>query len=507
MTPKLILGPPGCGKTYTLIEIVRRALDTGTRPEEIGFLSFTRKAVQEAAQRAGAAFNLAPQQLPYFKTLHALGYHMLGMQRQDIMGPQDWVAIGRELGMPFNGVSNAAAEDGLYMPNVQSEADRYFALMTRAHLRCVSLQQEIHDTEADDIHYPLLRKMEALFDVYRRELGKYTFTDMLSMFVEVGEAPRLKLLIIDEAQDLVPLQWQMVQKLTEKADQVYFAGDDDQAIHRWAGVEVEQFLQVTPDREVLSQSFRLPRQVFNLSHGIVRRISHRLPKEYRPTEREGSVQYHLDRFELPLDKGSWTLMARTNALVQGWAEELEQEGVLYSINGRRSIPEEVCQAVMIWRNLQAGIPAYSSQLAKLYEELRKSKSTDPLARNGKKLLEAADPEQPYTFSDLRRNFGLRATGEESALDVLKINSTERTYIEALERRGENIIQPPRIKLSTIHRMKGGEDENVALYLGSTKAAALSHHPDDEHRVFYVGATRTKENLHIIESGRKYRYEL
>jgi DNA helicase-2/ATP-dependent DNA helicase PcrA len=341
MTPKLILGPPGCGKTYTLIEIVRRALDAGTRPEDIGFLSFTRKAVQEAAQRAGAAFNLTPQQLPYFKTLHALGYHMLGMQRQDIMGPQEWAAIGKELGMPFGGVSNAAAEDGLYMPNIQSEADRYFALMTRAHLRCVPLAQEIHDTGADDIFYPMLQKMERLFDVYRRQLGKYTFTDMLAMFVEVGEAPRLKILIIDEAQDLVPLQWQMVRKLAANAEQVYYAGDDDQAIHRWAGVEVEQFLDIPSDREVLSQSFRLPQRVFDLSQNIVRRIGRRLPKEYRPTDREGRVEYHLDKFDLPLHQGSWTLMARTNALVQSWAEDLEQDGMLFSINGRRSIPEEV----------------------------------------------------------------------------------------------------------------------------------------------------------------------
>jgi hypothetical protein len=247
--------------------------------------------------------------------------------------------------------------------------------------------------------------------------------------------------------------------------------------------------------------------VFDLSQNIVRRIGRRLPKEYRPTDREGRVEYHLDKFDLPLHQGSWTLMARTNALVQSWAEDLEQDGMLFSINGRRSIPEEVCEAVMVWRRLQAGTPMYTSQISKLYDQMRKNKSTDPLARNGKKLLEAADPEQRYSFEDMRRNFGLRAIGTEDALNVIKMNDAERTYIAALERKGEDIIQPPRIKLSTIHRMKGGEDENVGLYLGSTKAAALSQHPDDEHRVFYVGATRAKENLHIIESGRKYRYEL
>ena len=32
-------------------------------------------------------------------------------------------------------------------------------------------------------------------------------------------------------------------------------------------------------------------------------------------------------------------------------------------------------------------------------------------------------------------------------------------------------------------------------------------PDDEHRVFYTGITRTKKQLHIIETGSKYRYNI
>jgi superfamily I DNA/RNA helicase len=507
MTAKLLLGPPGCGKTHTLIEIVRRTLDGGVRPEEIGFLSFTRKAVQEAALRAGREFNLTPKQLPFFRTLHALGYHMLGLRREDIMGPQDWRAFGDELGMPLRGVTEQMADDGLLVPNGMSEADRYLALLSRAHLRCVSLEREMRETEAFDVSWSQLRKMEKLLETYREQLGKHTFTDMLSLFIERGEVPRLKLLIIDEAQDLVPLQWRMVRKLMERADEVIFAGDDDQAIHRWAGVEVELFLSASENRQVLSQSYRLPKAVFELSQQVVRRIARRLPKPYRPTDREGRVHYELDRWSLPLDKGSWTLMARTNSFVTDWAEELRTEGVLFSLNGERSVDEGVCRAVATWRALQRREPASKADIEALYDHLPKQKATDPLIRTAKKLLAAADPQEVLDFERLRLHYGLRATGGESALDVVKTTDRERTYLEALERRGEDITKPPRIKLSTIHRMKGGEDDNVALYMGTTRSAALSNYPDDEHRVFYVGVTRAKENLHILETGKKYRYEL
>ena len=37
----IILGPPGCGKTTTLLKMVEDALLGGIKPEEIAFVSFT----------------------------------------------------------------------------------------------------------------------------------------------------------------------------------------------------------------------------------------------------------------------------------------------------------------------------------------------------------------------------------------------------------------------------------------------------------------------------------
>ena len=66
--------------------------------------------------------------------------------------------------------------------------------------------------------------------------------------------------------------------------------------------------------------------------------------------------------------------------------------------------------------------------------------------------------------------------------------------------GEQLNKEPRIELSTIHAAKGGESQNVVLLTDLTKTTldGYEKNPDDENRLFYVGATRTKENLHIIE---------
>ena len=63
-----------------------------------------------------------------------------------------------------------------------------------------------------------------------------------------------------------------------------------------------------------------------------------------------------------------------------------------------------------------------------------------------------------------------------------------------------INKNPRIIMSTIHGAKGGEADKVLLMQDITNAAleTFSYDPDELHRLFYTGATRTKRELHIVD---------
>ena len=80
----IVLGPPGTGKTYTLLNKVQDYLKN-TDPDKIGYFAFTKKAANEAKARAMDKFNYTEDDLPYFRTLHSLAFRKLGINKDKVM--------------------------------------------------------------------------------------------------------------------------------------------------------------------------------------------------------------------------------------------------------------------------------------------------------------------------------------------------------------------------------------------------------------------------------------
>jgi hypothetical protein len=128
-------------------------------------------------------------------------------------------------------------------------------------------------------------------------------------------------------------------------------------------------------------------------------------------------------------------------------------------------------------------------------------STGTRITRGYKKIPGLDDKEMVNLQDLRVNYGLLIDDTmiwSEAMD--KLPEIDRAYITAMLRRGEKFNGIPRITASTIHGSKGGEADNVVLFTDLSAAAdnAMQINPDDMHRVFYVGVTRTRQNLYIVE---------
>ena len=490
MISRKIYGPPGTGKTTKLINYVKTFYKLGTPLDKIGYFAFTTKAANEAIDRMLDAYkDLQKKDLKHFRTLHSLAFNRLGMKKAQVMQDEHYEDIGGKLGIEVTVYSNGQETTGFVDSNSE-----YFNLINAARIKEISIEDEYNTgMYSYELEKKLLYILEQELNNYKDSFKLYDFTDMIEKFNVAKLCPKYDVIFVDEAQDLSPIQWKMVDILRENSKYVILAGDDDQAIYGWAGADVLKFIAIQAKKDIiLPQSYRVPRNVQDIANKILDRIpdDRKVKKNWKSRDEEGKVNYITTIDDAPLYEGNWLVLARTNDRLEKLKPLLKDMGIYFQFKGRKSFTASLFRSILNYTRWQnKGDKLSLSELKDIFE-----------------CTQSYHTLREERLYDLKE-FGFSNT--ERWYDVFKINPDECLYVREMLRQEENLHKDARVQLSTIHSAKGGQADNVLLILDNTKTIREATEKsddkhDEEHRVWYVGVTRTKQNLYIMTAKREDR---
>ena len=487
----IIPGPPGTGKTHRLMEYLDKELKT-TDPKNILYLAFSRAAVRAAKERAPESVRVC--------TMHSLGSQELKIDTsKNLLQNEKWKG--------FKNYSKICA-DLSFETQIN---DSGFPQYKNSHMKVIEYARNkklsLQDSAVElDLHFSVdLWLTEQIYQdliTYKDHTGMVEYSDMISKFVEEDKCPPLHAVFLDEAQDLSPLQWDMFFYIEKRAQRSYIAGDDDQTIYTFQGADPSIFINLKGTEDPQIKSRRVPKKIHELAESIFPYMSQRLDKKWEPREAEGEVHTDTDFYELDFSKGTWFVLTRTNKMLQPLKDHLYSLNIRFDAKQHDLLSEDMLKAYRSWIRLNKGASIDTKEAENLYKFFTVKGGQVARGFASGKTFQSLNS---VTLEELKAEHGLLVTG---SWELLNFPDASKEYIRTILK-SEDLMKDARIKLSTIHGVKGEEAENVVLFTDLERIiydSALKD-SDPEHRTFFVGITRAKEKIFITNQGHEYQYNI
>ena len=498
-----IYGPPGTGKTTTLLNKLDRLFARGIKPYQIAYLSFTNKAVNEAKQRAANKFtDISEEDLRNFRTIHS--FCRQNFKTKPVIDPEvDMVEFAQVLGLPK---LQFEKYNGQRVWN-----DWSLRIYDKARNMLMHPDDVYKEEKIKRVVYAKFRLIIEAYEEFKVD-HRVDFTDMIEEYLEKGKPPKLKTLIVDEAQDLTPLQWKLIYKLAKHSDKVFLAGDDDQAIYEWNGANVDYFNEFPGRDYILKKSYRIPAAIHDYSQYIASYIQGRKHKEFVPQQYKGMITTYNNIKDIPFTAdGTWMMLGRTNDIVDELRFKAREMGLFFQDSkGRKSFDLNKWNAIQAWSALMRGDKIMKDKVSIIYTYINEIGFGFRSIESKRWYNIADNSEMDYDFLTVWGGLGAQ---KEHWTNVFNRNFSEKEkfYFEKLIESGIDVVKNSEMVVDTIHSIKGGEADHVVLYEKSNWVASIQNkiglERSSEYRVWYVGSTRARKQIHILRSPSEYYFPL
>ncbi len=538
--PVCVLAGAGTGKTRTITHRIAHLVGSGSHaPSEVLAVTFTTRAAGEMRLRLRSLGVPGVQA----RTFHSAALKQLKYFWPRSVGGPLWPVLEHKLRLVAIAARRVnAGTDAATLRDLAGEIEWSKATLAGPNDYLAAVAKHQRDTP---LPAETVAKVFAGYEAVKQEAEQLDFDDLLlhtCAVLEDDEAvarefrSRYRCFVVDEYQDVTPLQQRTLDAWLGGRDQLTVVGDANQTIYSFAGASPGYLLGFErrfPNSTVvrLERDYRSTPQVVSLANRIIAGSTGQAAK-YRlrlvaalPDGPESTFTEHPDEqteassvaaaaaalIEGGLPASGIAVLYRINAQSEVYEAALTAQGVPYVVRGgeRFFARPEVRQALALLRNAarsQADSGA-AAPAAALVPTVRGLLGTIGLS------------DQPPAAGALRDKWDSLTAIVTVAEELADADpaATLGTLAAELDQRAEAQHAPTveGVTLASLHAAKGLEWDAVFL-VGLTDGTLPIQHADtpdeieEERRLFYVGVTRARTRLALswalsrTQGGRKTR---
>jgi len=506
--PVCVIAGAGTGKTRAITHRIAYAAAIGTMdPQKVLALTFTAKAAGEMRAR------LRSLGVPTVaaRTIHSAALKQLLYFWPSVFGGRTPDLMTTKTGFLTEAINRAGLSDSVRATNRELMRD------IASEIEWAKVSQVAPSDYVDEISKRMQKprvlpeQMVQIYTAYesikKQELA-IDFEDVLLLCAAMLEEERevrervqdqYRYFTIDEYQDVSPIQQRLINAWLGKRNDICVVGDPAQTIYSFAGatpVFLNTFTQRFPDAEVirLSTGYRSTPEITFAANALLRHGA--MGQELVAQNDHGSapsvVGYSDEASEV-----NGVLSEITDLLSAGTPPH--EVAILARTNSQLKSVERAMQKVNLPYQVRSTERFFDRrEVRDFLSEVRKA-SVIPAEGQGW-IDELRTLAQPYLTGEAIDGIAaLLHLARELDDDDNFTPKTLRGYLREVEDRVQQNNPPtmPVITLATLHAAKGLEWERVFLIGASEGQLPVSDASiDEERRLFYVGITRAKADLHI-----------
>ena len=471
----------GSGKSTTIVNSLRLI------PEDknVLFIAFNKDIVEALKEKVGYVPNV------HITTYHSLGYSIVTSYfktKPELDEYKYSTYINLNLKKFLDGEELSYSKEKEYRRNL-------IKLVDYARYNIAQSKKEIENVAKKYNILTILNECEVTMDILQwgqKNTNTIDYTDMVWLPYELDIKTykhKYNWIFVDEAQDSSPVQQELFKKCFKRGARFCAVGDSSQCINAWAGADIDSFknfLKMPNTKEFqLPISYRCPVNIINEAKKFVPNI------EASPNAIDGEIKYNVDPYSPK--PGDMVLCRNTYPLVKLYSDFLRINKKSY-IRGK-DIGEDLINTI---NSVSLSCEYLNKSLIdeglfrKLYSELFK-KINILIEKNN------MSEEEAYFSAPIMEFY--------DTISSLEILSDNLTTVDELIAKIRTIFMDggdDAVCLSTIHKSKGLEADNVYILAKSLMPSMYAHQEWEkisEENLEYVAITRAKKTLQYIDENK------